>query len=277
MNKLHQFRPIKMVAMLAIAASSALVLTGCPTSTGGTGGTSTPTTSPTTSPATTTAPSPGASTPATTGGDKTEAQKIPNIASMTCDGKGADPISFLLSDTVKKEVKFDDKQTADLKAVCEETRTNINQKYISLGLDKLDKKGKEEKLKSSDKEIQAFFQETRGKVEKIIKADQQKRLKEVTLQHFGWGPLTSEIFSADLKLTDKQKTDLKTIEQQMQTKNQTGWQIPEGDEATKTKTLETNRKRMEAILKEVNEQSLAVLTAEQKTALEKLKGAPIAN
>ncbi len=272
MNDTHQRQPLT-AALIAIAIGASLSLTACKTDEKPTTTPSSPT--PTTSE--TTSPTPGASTPASGGGDKSEAQKIPNIAAMTCDGKGSDPISFLLSDTVKKEVKFDDKQTADLKAVCEETRTNINQKYISLGLDKLDKKGKEEKLKSSEKEIQSFFQDTRGKVEKIIKPEQQKRLKEVTLQHFGWGPLTSEIFSADLKLTDKQKADLKTIEQQMQAKNQTGWQIPEGDEATKTKTLETNRKRMEAILKEVNEQSLAVLTAEQKTALEKLKGTPIAN
>lgn len=259
MNRTHQLRPLAAI-FLAIAIGTSLSLTACKTDADKTVQTTTTTT-----------------TTATAGGEKPEAQKIPNIAAMTCDGKGADPISFLLSDQVKKEVRFDDKQVADLKAVCEETRTNINQKYISLGLDKLDKKGKEEKLKSSNKEIQAFLQETRDKVEKIIKPDQQKRLKEVTLQHFGWGPLTSEIFSADLKLTDKQKADLKKIEQQMQAKNQTDWQIPEGDAAAKTSILETNRKRMDAILKEVNEQSLAVLTPEQKATLDKLKGAPIAN
>ena len=262
MNGTHQLRPLTAV-LFAIALGSSLFLTACKTDADKT--TQTTTTTTTTSPI-----------PVASGGEKPEAQKIPNIASMTCDGKGADPISYLLSDQVKKEVKLSDKQTTDLKAACEETRTNINNKYISLGLDKLDNKGKEAKLKSSDKEIQAFFQETRGKVEKIIQPDQQKRLKEVMLQHFGFGPLTSEIFSADLKLTDKQKTDLKTIEQQMQAKNQTGWQIPSGDEATKTKTLNENRQRMEAILKEVNEQSLAVLTPEQKTSLEKLKGAPVA-
>lgn len=276
MNKIHQFRPIKMVAMLALVASSAIVLTGCPGgNSGSTGGDTTPTTSPTTSPATSPTTSPSTTSQTTTPADqKGKNVNTPMTAAMGGDKQGSDPISFLLDDQVAKEVKFTPQQTADLKKVRDEVRDTTSAKLQAMGLDKLDKDGKTAKLKESRKEIEAIFNDSRAKIDKIIQPDQAKRLKEIALQRYGWGPLTSELLSADLKLTDKQKADLKTIGEQMQAKNSTGWELPTGDDANKTKILNDNRKRMEAILKDVNEQSLAVLTPEQKTSLEKLKGAP---
>jgi Spy/CpxP family protein refolding chaperone len=197
-------------------------------------------------------------------------------AAMGGDKQGSDPISFLLDDQVKKEVKFTDEQTAELKKVRDEVRDTTSSKLKAMGLEKLDTEGKKAKIKESGKEIEAIFKDSRAKIDKIIKPDQAKRLKEIALQRYGWGPLTSELFSTDLKLTDKQKADLKTIGEQMQAKNSTGWELPTGDEANKTKILNDNRKRMEAILKDVNEQSLAVLTPEQKSSLDKLKGSPFA-
>lgn len=278
MNKIHQFRPIKMVVMLAIAASSALVLTGCPGGGSGTGGgDTTPTTSPTTSPATgpTTSPSTTSQTTTPTG-EKGKNVNTPVTAAMGGDKQGSDPISFLLDDQVKKEVKFTDEQTAELKKVRDEVRDTTSAKFKAMGLDKLDTAGKKAKVKESAKELEGILNDSRAKIDKIIKPDQAKRLKEIALQRYGWGPLTSELFSTDLKLTDKQKADLRTIGEQMQAKNSTGWELPTGDEANKTKILNDNRKRMEAILKDVNEQSLAVLTAEQKASLDKLKGTPFA-
>jgi hypothetical protein len=275
MNKIHQFRPIKMLAMLAIVASSTLVLAGC-TNNGG-GGNTNPSTSPTTSPATTPTTSPSTTSQTTTPTDeKGKNVNTPMTAAMGGDKQGSDPVSFLLDDQVKKEVKFTDEQTAELKKVRDEVRDTTSAKLKAMGLEKLDTEGKKAKIKESGKEIESIYNDSRAKIDKIIKPDQAKRLKEIVLQRYGWGPLTSELFSTELKLTDKQKADLKTIGEQMQAKNSTGWELPTGDEANKTKILNDNRKRMEAILKDVNEQSLAVLTAEQKASLDKLKGTPFA-
>ncbi len=276
MNKTHQHRPMAMVALLAIAASSSLVLTGCPGSTTKDTSTTTTTTTATPSPSTTTSPAGTTSTTGTPADEKGKNVNTPMTAAMGGDKQGSDPVSFLLDDQVKKEVKFTDEQTAELKKVRDEVRDTTSAKLKAMNLDKLDTEGKKAKIKESGKEIEGIYNDSRAKIDKIIKPDQAKRLKEIVLQRYGWGPLTSELFSADLKLTDKQKADLKTIGEQMQTKNQTGWELPTGDEANKTKILNDNRKRMEAILKDVNEQSLAVLTPEQKASLDKLKGAPFA-
>ncbi len=269
MNKTHQHRPMAMVALLAIAASSSLMLTGCPT-------TPKDPSTPTPAPSVTTSPTGTTSNTDTPADEKGKNVNTPMTAAMGGDKQGSDPVSFLLDDQVKKEVNFTDEQTAELKKVRDEVRDTTSAKLKAMGLDKLDTEGKKAKIKESGKEIEGIYNDSRAKIDKIIKPAQAKRLKEIVLQRYGWGPLTSELFSADLKLTDKQKADLKTIGEQMQTKNQTGWELPTGDEANKTKILNDNRKRMEAILKDVNEQSIAVLTPEQKASLDKLKGAPFA-
>lgn len=263
---MHQLRPI-VITCLATALGSSLLLSSCKQEPQSGGVTSTTTSSTTTTETT---------NPQTPPGDKDKNVNTPMTAAMGGDKQGSDPVSFLLDDQVKKEVKFTDEQSAELKKVRDEVRDTTSAKLKAMGLDKLDTEGKKAKIKESGKEIEAILNESRAKIEKIIKPEQSKRLKEIVLQRFGWGPLTSELFSADLKLTDKQKADLRTIGEQMQTKNQTGWELPTGDEANRTKILNDNHKRMEAILKDVNEQSLAVLTAAQKATLDKLKGAPFA-
>jgi Spy/CpxP family protein refolding chaperone len=276
MNKIHQIRPIRMAAMLALVVSSTFVFSGCKDDKKTTTDT-TVTTSPVPGGDGTAVPSPSAGSQTTTPPDeKGKNVNTPVTAAMGGDKQGSDPISFLLDDQVKKEVGFTDQQTTDLKKVRDEVRDTTSAKFKAMGLDKLDAEGKKAKVKESAKELEGILNDSRAKIDKIIKPEQAKRLKEIALQRYGWGPLTSELFSADLKLTDKQKADLRTIGEQMQAKNSTGWELPTGDEANKTKILNDNRKRMEAILKDVNEQSLAVLTAEQKASLDKLKGAPFA-
>ncbi len=269
MNKTHQLRTLA-TTFLAIALGSSLFLTACKQE-------QTTTTEKTTTTTSTSSPDAGTTSKTNTPPeDKGKNTNTPLTAAMGGDKQGSDPISFLLDDQVKKEVNFTDEQTAALKKVRDDLRDNISNKFKTMGLEKLDTEGKKAKIKESGKDIQAEFESTKAKVDNIIKPEQAKRLTEIALQRYGWGPLTTELpgVSSALKLTDKQKTDLRTIAEQMQTKNQTGWELPTGDDANRTKILNDNRKRMEAILKDVNEQSLAVLTPEQKTALEKLKGKP---
>jgi Spy/CpxP family protein refolding chaperone len=196
--------------------------------------------------------------------------------------QGSNPLQLLQHPLVKSELKLTDEQVAkikeiesDLTAKVTASSESIKTKYKSL--EALPKDRQDSAKKQLAVEIEqgtaSIAKESQQKVNKVLAPAQAKRAKEILLQKYDFGILTKDDFATDLKLTDAQKKQLNDIVGQMRIKTIGAWEIPDRDDVAKReKTLADNRKRMEAVMKESNQQAKAVLTPEQLKTLETLKG-----
>ena len=195
---------------------------------------------------------------------------------------GSNPMQLLQNPQIKAELQLTDDQVAKIKEVetslmAQVTTSSkaIKEKYKAIeALPKEKQEAEKKKLADEiEKGLAVLTKESQGKMSKILKPEQEKRAKEILLQKYDFGIVTKDDFATDLKLTDAQKKQLNDIVGQMRTKTIGAWEIPDRADATKRdKTLVDNRKRMEAVMKESNQQAKAVLTPEQLKTLETLKG-----
>lgn len=195
---------------------------------------------------------------------------------------GSNPIQLLQNPQVKSELKLTDDQIAKLKEIesgllasVTTSGKTIKEKYKTIESLPKDKQDAEKKKLADDieKGLATLTKDSQAKVGKVLSPEQDKRAKEILLQKFDFGIITKDDFATELKLTDAQKKQLNDIVGQMRTKTIGAWEIPDREDAAKRdKTLTENRKRMEAVMKESNQQAKAVLTPEQLKTLETLKG-----
>jgi LTXXQ motif family protein len=257
-----------MLAALASLTSVYLLMAGCTT-------TSTTTTS-ASSPATGGSESPKSDgkteTKTSSGGDANPV----TVGMQNSDRKDADPLELIQSDQLKTELSITPEQSAKLKTVENDLRTKMTKRKTTVEAELkgvTDSKVKEEKLKAAYKEIDAETKSSRDSISTILKPDQLKRLKEVFLSIYGFGPLNSKDYKDELKLTAEQTKQLDTLSEQMQTSMRTSWETT--DDPTKSAAvLSTNKNQMQSIIKSSNDKAMQVLTAEQKKTLETLKGKP---
>jgi LTXXQ motif family protein len=212
-------------------------------------------------------------TPATTdtSAENSETGSTPLTALLgNSDRKSTDPLELLENAQIKKEISLTDEQSAEIKKLDTEFRASLKTKVAGVKIEEL--KGDETKLKAKYTEIDKDAQSFREKVGKVLKPEQLSRMKQIYLQIYGFGPLTSSDYTTDLKLTDEQSGKIKTIREDLFTNMKASWTTPTGSDDEKKQTIANNRKQMEQILKDSNDQTLAVLTPEQKKTLETIKG-----
>jgi Spy/CpxP family protein refolding chaperone len=195
---------------------------------------------------------------------------------------GSNPIQLLQNPKIKSELQLTDDQISKIKAVEADLLSrvtteskSIKEKFKSIEALPKDKQDGEKKKLANDVEqgLIALTKASQGKMSQILKPEQEKRAKEILLQKYDFGIVTKDDFATELKLTDAQKKQLNDIVGQMRTKTIGAWEIPDKNDAAKRdKTLTENRKRMEAVMKESNQQAKAVLTPNQMKTLETLKG-----
>lgn len=223
--------------------------------------------------------------PAAGGGS--ESRNPPGGAAPTTDlarpeRSGSNPIQLLQNTQVKSELKLTDDQVGKLKEIesgllasVTTSGKAIKEKYKTIEALPKDKQDSEKKKLADDieKGLATLAKDSQAKVSKVLTPEQDKRAKEILLQKFDFGIITKDDFATELKLTAAQKKQLNDIVGQMRTKTIGAWEIPDREDAAKRdKTLTENRKRMEAVMKESNQQAKAVLTPEQLKTLETLKG-----
>lgn len=136
------------------------------------------------------------------------------------------------------------------------------QGLVEVPEDKLDDKVREtfkEEIESANKEV-----------EKILKAEQMSRLKQIARQQGGPGAYLKPENAKDLELKDDQKTKLKEISADWQ-KDIT--ELFSGGGGGFRLSPEV-REKMTALTKEATEKAVAVLTDAQKTKWKELTGEP---
>ncbi len=163
------------------------------------------------------------------------------------------PLMLLGQKSVQDELKLTEDQIKKI------TDLNAKQRELFQGLRDLDRQEAAKKIEEVNKANDKALGE-------ILKADQLKRVKQISWQRAGAGAITNPEVATALGLSDTQKEKITKIQEDQRAKMRDLFQGGGGrpDEAT--------RKKMEDLRKATDEQIQAVLSAEQKTKLKDLLG-----
>ena len=166
-------------------------------------------------------------------------------------GFGMSSVFLLTQKSVQDELKLSEEQVKKVTELQEKQREGLK------GFKDLSDEEKKAKFEARTKE-------NKKAVEEILKPEQVKRLKQITLQQSGSRAFADPEVAEALKLTDEPKEKIKTIQEDSRK------EMPKRGEGDR----DENRKKMESIRKAADDKIQGVLSAEQKTKLKDLTGEP---
>ncbi len=179
----------------------------------------------------------------------------------------AQNIMLLSGEAVQKELSLNPEQS---KAIGElATQMQAEAMEIFSGLQDLTPEERQKELPNLMKMVTEKGKELQKKVDTILDAKQQGRMKELSLQRRGVEALDDEEVVAALKFTDEQKQKLESL------RDEVGKQAQELVQSALNSggDRQAIRGKMQALQKEFGEKALATLTPEQREQFEKMKGA----
>lgn len=178
-------------------------------------------------------------------------------------GGGSDWFVLLANEKVQKDLEVVDEQKADLKKIGEETQAKTREIYTGVNFREM---SEAEREKLGEKR-EAVASQARKKVEETLLPHQVERLKQISLQVRGTSALNDPEVAKALGITEEQKAQMDKVREETFSRPREGGQQGGDREAL--------RQRFEEMRKQFQEKTLAVLTAEQRAKLEKMKGEKI--
>ncbi|OKH51297.1 hypothetical protein NIES2101_18930 [Calothrix sp. HK-06] len=180
----------------------------------------------------------------------------------------SDPLTLLTSEQVRQELNLTDDQVSKLKQVNTDLRASMDKLTSGVDPAKLSDADKKQK----QQEVDLVNQNVRQQLTSILKPEQITRSKQIFLQLYGYGVLTQQDFKSDLKLTSEQDSKMQQLGKELFAKVQQNWDIPKGSQEEQNKILANNTEKVEQLVEDSNKQAVQLLTPEQQTSLDKLKG-----
>jgi len=171
--------------------------------------------------------------------------------SAPAGGFGGGSLFLLTQKSVQEELKMTEEQVKKATDLQEKQRENFK------GFKDLSK----EEIKSK---MEERTKETKKAVDDILKPEQVKRLKQISIQQAGARAYSDPEVVEALKITDEQKEKIKGIQED------SFKEMPKRGEGDR----EENAKKIEAIRKATKEKVEGVLSAEHKSKLKDLTGEP---
>jgi Spy/CpxP family protein refolding chaperone len=168
-------------------------------------------------------------------------------------GGGFGTVALLGQKSVQKELNLTDDQmktVTELQAKAREARQGLR------NLSREERRAKMQELAKADEKA----------VADLLKPEQVKRLKQISLQLRGASAFANEEVAKALTLTDEQKEKLKAIQ------DETGKAIRELFQGGGDRT--EMRKKITELRKGANEKAMALLTDDQKTKWKEMTGTP---
>jgi hypothetical protein len=189
---------------------------------------------------------------------------LPVLAQLIPGGFGGPPnLATLISNSgVVEELKLTEEQQSAFKKITDAVADKFKDDFEKAKADKDFKAIGEIFRKRNEASSEAITKE----LDKILKPDQLKRLKQIELQALGLAAFTKESVVKDLKLTDGQTAKIKGLSEDLDKDIREMFK-----EATKDKFIETFKKAAEmrtAILDKVT----GVLTDDQKKKWKEMTG-----
>lgn len=188
---------------------------------------------------------------------------------------GGDPTLRLLGlPEVQKELDLMEDQIAKLKSVDDAYRQKRQKEFGDLrGLPEDQRRAKFAELMEKRK---AWNEQAIKEVQEILLPPQFDRLHEISIQVRGISALADPKVQDELGLSEQQKTKLKELRDSVETQMRAMFEGMRGlsDEQRRTRMNE-GREKMEKLRKDVQDQTVAILSAEQRDKFEQMKGKKI--
>jgi hypothetical protein len=182
-------------------------------------------------------------------------------------GQSRGLVSLAGNEAVQKDLGLSGDVVGKLNSLNDDLRAARTKEYSTAGIDlqNFQNLSNEQRQKMQDITTK-LNEEFTPKLKDLLSADQMKRLKQIQVQEQGAGALTNADVAAELALTDDQKKKLADVQAEYGRKQRElftgGGDIQE--RIAKGRELTAAR----------DKQAVEVLTAEQKTKYEALKGSP---
>jgi len=191
-------------------------------------------------------------------------------------GGGVDAGRLLRNEKVQTELKLDEDQRGELAKLAEEAIDSVREMFSGFrDLSDAERQEKMEEMRTKRQELQA---DMRKKLEAVLNTDQVKRLDEITLQVRGIGALADKQYMGKLSITDQQKQGIEDVveaQRDMQRELFGSFRdLRDLDPDEQQEKMAEMRKKGEEISTETEAAVLELLTAEQRTNFEELKGEP---
>lgn len=168
-------------------------------------------------------------------------------------GFGGGTTFLLQQESVQKELKLSEEQVKKIKELSEKQRESFR------GLRDLSQEERRTKMQEAAKANEKAVGE-------ILKPEQLKRVKQISLQRQGARALSNPEIAKVLNLTSEQTDKIKKIQEEAR--------AGRGQRGQGGRLDEEARKKLEEARKATNEKIMGVLTAEQKTKLKEMTGEP---
>lgn len=188
---------------------------------------------------------------------------------------GGDPTFWLLGMAeVQKELELMDDQIAKLKAVDDDYRQKRQKESTSFR--DLPRDQQQAKFAEIQEKQKAWREEALKKVQEILLPPQYDRLHEISIQVRGVSALNDPKVQEELGLSEEQKTKIKEVRDKADSQMRSMFEGMRDltQEQRRAKFME-GREKMLSMRKEIEEQTVQVLTAEQRGKFEQMKGKKI--
>jgi Spy/CpxP family protein refolding chaperone len=176
-------------------------------------------------------------------------------------------VSLAGNEAVQKDLGLSADVTSKLNTLNEDLRAARTKEYSAAGIDIQDFQNltaeQRQKMTAIGTKVNEEFT---PKLSGLLSADQMKRLKQINVQSQGAGALSNADVAADLALTAEQKTKLEALQTELIAKQRALFTDGGDFQERIAKMRELNSDR--------DKKALELLTAEQKTKFEALKGSP---
>jgi Spy/CpxP family protein refolding chaperone len=172
------------------------------------------------------------------------------------------PGMLLQNSGVQKELKLSDEQIQKIKDISQKIQDKHKGDFEALA--KVDQQERREKFQELFKSI---GEETEKALAEVLKPEQAKRLKQISLQQRGSQAFNDDEVQKDLKLTDDQKDKIKTLNEDLGKDTREIFQNAQGNFREAGEKAATLRK-------ETLEKVVSLLTDEQKKEWKEMTGEP---
>jgi Spy/CpxP family protein refolding chaperone len=191
---------------------------------------------------------------------------------MGMGGMGmVDSMALLRNEKVQEDLKLEPEQGLEIQKIEDAAREAREARGGDFGnFRDLSEEERQERFAEMRKEMEKTRAENEEKINKVLTEDQQKRLSQISIQVRGASALMDEKVQEKLGMNDDQKAKL--TEAQEKNMEAMGAAMQElGRDAEP----EARREKMAELRKTSEENIMDVLTAEQKTTFEEMKGEKI--
>jgi Spy/CpxP family protein refolding chaperone len=166
---------------------------------------------------------------------------------------------LLLNKSVQDELKLTDDQKSSLTKIQTKQREEMKKAFES---------GDKEKMREAFQTIQQESNKEIAKVANTLSADQKKRFKQIRVQVGGLAAFSDPEIAKDLNLTDKQKEEIKGIDEDTRRDIGEIFKDAQGDR----ERMQAAQQKIQKVRADATAKALKSLSEEQQTKYKELTG-----